>query len=241
MDQSRNKKQPHRASSPTSRKQVPGVLLALIALTSAACGGGGDNAAPGSEANLTTASGNSGNSAYRCTDPASTDSLGVVAFGLTVNRPDKTVTIVVDGDLGVPRSGKLAPALVPKSGASSRAAAAIIAKGKNFDRYVGFDGLDDDATSTLFVSKNVSQQGASSGQTEIEMALAGDQTTTSYNCVAVSATSCKGFPKCGIGQHVDEKTCACVPDTVPAPSCKAFPMCAAGQHVDDKTCACVSN
>jgi hypothetical protein len=161
---------------------------------------------------------------YRCEalDPNDPDA---DPFTLTLGDADPashaplSIRVVVDDGFNIERSGKLAPPLpMPQVSdpAKSPIAKAIAAKNRTFDRYAGFDGFDDDATATFFVSKAIGEKHAAKGTVEVDLALppgvpsAGSDTVV-FNCTKLAAT-CKAFPKCDPPAHVDSATCSCVTD-----------------------------
>jgi hypothetical protein len=159
-----------------------------------------------------------------------------------------SVAIVVDDGFNIERSGNLAAPLPLPQGedpAKSPAAYAIAQKNQNFDRYTGFDGFDDDATATFFVSKAVAEQHADTGTVEVDLVLpsgvpSAGPTAVIFDCTKLAAT-CKAFPRCGPGQHVNSATCSCVSSSSSA-TCLTL-TCKPGKHCDQAsgTAQCVPN
>jgi hypothetical protein len=197
------------------RSQLFFLTFGLVGLVLAACSGGSASDSGSAQADTVAAPG--GNAPYRC-QAADTSEPDSDPFTLTLASDGAgaapSVSIVSDG---VQRTGKLAPPLpLPQVSdpAKSPIAKAIAAKNKKFDRYTGFDGFDDDATATFFISKAIAETHAATGTVEVDLVLpqgvpSVGSSALMFTCAKLAAT-CKAFPKCGPGQSVDSATCSCV-------------------------------
>jgi len=200
-------------------------FLLTFGLVGLACSGGSATDSGSTQADTVAAPG--GNAPYRC-QAADTSQPDSDPFTLTLAGDGAgaapSVSIVVSDGLGIERTGKLAPPLpLPqvRDPAKSPIAKAIAAKNKKFDRYTGFEGFDDDATATFFISKAIAETHAAMGTVEVDLVLpqgvpSVGSTAVMFNCTKLAAT-CKAFPKCGPGQHVDSATCSCVTSATSSP------------------------